>query len=100
MTERVDRARAARAREVREQSICGVRKGAEDARGKETGEEGDGREETTDRTTGDSNSHRYVYRYNAMTEGPNYDFFGPSSFFPISAPRSLTPKILSNLLRT
>lgn len=44
--------------------------------------------------------HTGMYRYDVTTEEPNYDFFGPSSFFPISAPRSLTPRILSNLPRT
>ncbi len=32
-------------------------------------------------------------------EGPPYDFFGPSSFFPMSVPRSFTPRTRSSFAR-
>ena len=32
-------------------------------------------------------------------EGRTYDFFGPSSFFPMSFPRSLTPRTRSSFAR-
>ncbi len=40
-----------------------------------------------------------VHRRLSSMEGRAYDFFGPSSFFPMSLPRSFTPSTRSSLLR-